>query len=118
MPASISTSSLARITATAITAALLALASPHAFAADAPNGGAGNTTPPSGDRTNKPEEDDFTQTPYTEYGSFNEEKDEEEDTKFENGNKSAGTRARKALMEIKKACDARRKEIQAAKNEG
>ena len=34
------------------------------------------------DRTNKPEEDDFTQTPYTEYGSFNEEKEEEEDTKF------------------------------------
>lgn len=41
-----------------------------------------------------------------------------EDAKFEAGNKSAGTRARKALMEIKKACDARRKEIQAAKNEG
>jgi len=43
---------------------------------------------------------------------------QEEDAKFEGGNKSAGTRARKALMEIKKACDARRKEIQAAKNEG
>jgi len=42
----------------------------------------------------------------------------EEDAKFEGGNKSAGTRARKALMEIKKACDARRKEIQAAKNKG
>lgn len=41
---------------------------------------------------------------------------QEEDAKFEGGNKSAGTRARKALMEIKKACDARRKEIQAAKN--
>jgi len=43
---------------------------------------------------------------------------QEEDAKFEGGNKAAGTRARKALMEIKKAADARRKEIQAAKNEG
>ncbi len=40
-----------------------------------------------------------------------------ENEKFLGGNKSAGTRARKALMEIKKACDARRKEIQSAKNE-
>jgi len=39
-----------------------------------------------------------------------------EDEKFEGGNASAGTRARKALMEIKKACDARRKEIQEKKN--
>lgn len=39
-----------------------------------------------------------------------------EDEKFEGGNASAGTRARKALMEIKKACDTRRKEIQAKKN--
>ena len=43
---------------------------------------------------------------------------QEEDAKFEAGNNAAGTRARKALMEIKKACDARRKEIQAKKNEG
>lgn len=42
---------------------------------------------------------------------------QEEDSKFENGNKAAGTRARKALMEIKKLADARRKEIQAEKNE-
>lgn len=41
---------------------------------------------------------------------------QEEDAKFENGNASAGTRARKALMEIKKACDMRRKEIQEKKN--
>ena len=40
-----------------------------------------------------------------------------ENAKFEGGNASAGTRARKALMEIKKLADARRKEIQAAKNE-
>ena len=39
-----------------------------------------------------------------------------EDDKFTNGNKAAGTRARKALMEIKKLADARRKEIQAVKN--
>lgn len=43
---------------------------------------------------------------------------QEEDAKFNGGNKAAGTRARKALMEIKKTADARRKEIQAAKNEG
>lgn len=41
---------------------------------------------------------------------------QEEDAKFEGGNNAAGTRARKALMEIKKACDARRKEIQEKKN--
>ena len=41
-----------------------------------------------------------------------------EDAKFEAGNASAGTRARKALMEIKRACDARRKEIQDKKNAG
>ena len=39
-----------------------------------------------------------------------------EDEKFQSGNASAGTRARKALMDIKKACDARRKEIQEKKN--
>lgn len=41
-----------------------------------------------------------------------------EDAKFEAGNASAGTRARAALMEIKKLADARRKEIQAKKNSG
>lgn len=39
-----------------------------------------------------------------------------ENEKFENGNNAAGTRARKALMELKKAADARRKEIQEKKN--
>jgi hypothetical protein len=43
---------------------------------------------------------------------------QEHDAKFEGGNAAAGTRARKALMEIKKLCDARRKEIQASKNAG
>jgi hypothetical protein len=42
-----------------------------------------------------------------------------ESEKFEEkGNKSAATRARKALMEITKECKARRAEIQNSKNEG
>ena len=41
-----------------------------------------------------------------------------EDAKFDGGNNAAGTRARKSLMEIKKLCDVRRKEIQARKNAG
>lgn len=39
-----------------------------------------------------------------------------ESEKFEGGNKSAGTRARKALAEITKFCKERRKEIQESKN--
>lgn len=39
-----------------------------------------------------------------------------ENEKFEAGNNAAGTRARKALMEIKKFSDVRRKEIQESKN--
>jgi len=39
-----------------------------------------------------------------------------ENEKFEQGNKSAGTRARKALAEIAKNCKERRAEIQASKN--
>lgn len=39
-----------------------------------------------------------------------------ESEKFEGGNKSAGTRARKALAEISKLCKDRRKEIQESKN--
>jgi hypothetical protein len=40
-----------------------------------------------------------------------------ENEKFaDKGNKAAGTRARKALMEITKLCKDRRKEIQEAKN--
>lgn len=39
-----------------------------------------------------------------------------ENEKFEQGNKSAGTRARKALAEIAKMCKERRAEIQASKN--
>lgn len=41
-----------------------------------------------------------------------------ESEKFEGGNKSAGTRARKALAEIAKLCKERRAEIQNAKNDG
>jgi len=41
----------------------------------------------------------------------------QENQKFsEKGNKAAGTRARKALMEITKLCKDRRKEIQEEKN--
>lgn len=39
-----------------------------------------------------------------------------ENEKFEQGNKAAGTRARKALAEISKLCKERRAEIQAVKN--
>jgi hypothetical protein len=39
-----------------------------------------------------------------------------ESEKFEQGNKAAGTRARKALSEISKLCKDRRQEIQAIKN--
>ena len=42
-----------------------------------------------------------------------------EDTKFtEKGNKAAGTRARKALLELTKLAKARRAEISEAKAEG
>jgi hypothetical protein len=41
-----------------------------------------------------------------------------ENDKFEGGNKAAGTRARKALMEIKNLAGDRRKEIQESKNNG
>ena len=39
-----------------------------------------------------------------------------EDEKFEGGNGAAGTRARKALMEITKLAKVRRSEIQETKN--
>jgi hypothetical protein len=39
-----------------------------------------------------------------------------ENEKFDRGNKSAGTRARKALAEITKICKERRAEIQSIKN--
>lgn len=43
----------------------------------------------------------------------------EENAKFEEkGNKAAGTRARKALMDLKKLATDRRKEIQEKKNAG
>ena len=45
-----------------------------------------------------------------------EEYSSENDKFSEKGNKAAGTRARKALMEITKLCRDRRKEIQEAKN--
>jgi hypothetical protein len=42
----------------------------------------------------------------------------EESEKFESGNKTAGTRARKALSEIAKLCKERRKEIQDSRSQG
>ena len=39
-----------------------------------------------------------------------------ENEKFSQGNKAAGTRARRALAEISKLCKDRRKEIQESKN--
>lgn len=43
----------------------------------------------------------------------------EDNEKFaDKGNKAAGTRARKSLMEITKLCKERRKEIQESKNNG
>jgi len=40
----------------------------------------------------------------------------QENEKFVEGNKAAGTRSRKALAEISKLCKDRRKEIQDSKN--
>ncbi len=40
----------------------------------------------------------------------------QENEKFAGGNKSAGTRARKALAEISKLCKDRRKDIQESNN--
>ncbi len=37
---------------------------------------------PSASKVNKPEEDDFSETPFTEYGEFNEDKEEQEDSAF------------------------------------
>lgn len=63
MPASISISNLKFLLATA-----LALAGPATVWAS--------------DKTLQPEEEDFTGTPFTEYGEFNEESDEISDTRF------------------------------------
>lgn len=51
---------------------------PRARADD--SGGSGDDQ--KNDRTTEPEDDDFSSTPYTRYGEFNSEKDEEEDTNF------------------------------------
>lgn len=81
MPASTFTSRAA------LSLLLVLLASPVSLArADDTNGAPPTGAPPSSsapkDITNKPEEEDYSQTPYTEYGSFNEDKEEEEDTRF------------------------------------
>ncbi len=50
----------------------------------APNGAGGPSTdaPAHNDKTVRPEDDDFSGTPYTQYGEFNESSDEEADTQF------------------------------------
>lgn len=66
--------------ASALAASLVLLSAPFvpssAFAQDPP--------PPAsaGRNTDKPEEDDYRQTPYTSFGDFNSDEDEAEDTKF------------------------------------
>src|SRR5690348_7039292 len=82
MPASISISkrtSFSRLL-WPIAALVLAMRPFPAFAQD--------QQPPQGDqqqkedRTLQPEEDDYKGTPFTEYGDFNDENEEDEDTKF------------------------------------
>jgi hypothetical protein len=63
-------------TATLTLLLALGLAGPRLAGADGP--GPGDSKP----KVDKPEEDDFTNTPFTEYGEFNEEADEEADAKF------------------------------------
>ena len=69
MPGSISTSKRAALIALGLVAAL---ASHSAWAQD----------PPAKDKSPTTEEDDFSNTPYTEYGEFNEETDEANETLF------------------------------------
>src|SRR5947209_990104 len=94
MPGSTSTSKhegRRRALATLAALGVLVSASPRgAWAADAdtgaPAGSQSGANPsaggPRGDRTLQPEEEDFTNTPYTEYGEFNEEEEEAADTRF------------------------------------
>jgi hypothetical protein len=86
MPASTSISnSSSKLTVSAqlatIAIVLASMIPQLAWSAD-PMGGNGGSAPPAGDRTTKPEEEDFSTTPYTEYGAFNQDKEEEEDTRF------------------------------------
>jgi hypothetical protein len=59
--------------------ALLLICTP-AFAEPGPTSGGENKAAES--KTNKAEEDDFSGTPFTEYGEFNESAEEEEETRF------------------------------------
>jgi opacity protein-like surface antigen len=61
---------------------LLIVFSPSAQAADGPPPGGGEGPGKPENKASKPEEDDYTGTPFTEYGEFNEATDEEDDTKF------------------------------------
>jgi hypothetical protein len=70
--------------AAAALAALLALACAEAARAQEPPAG-GAAPAPNGrapSPTDQPEEDDYSGSPYTKYGEFNEDADEDEDTRF------------------------------------
>jgi len=73
-----------------LSAAWIAIAVPVlAFAADpAPPQAA-----PKSDRTLQPEEEDFTTTPFTRYGEFNQDNEEDEDLKFFQNGRFAGISA-------------------------
>jgi hypothetical protein len=79
----ISTSRLAACIPAVTLAALLllALAAAPAFA-QAPGQPAGPGAGEKKDKTLAPEEEDFTGSPFTEYGEFNEEEEEESDARF------------------------------------
>lgn len=71
-----------RVATFALLIAGLLATSSHSFAVDppAPAGAPPGATAPG--KTDVPEEDDFKQTPYTQYGDFNSDEDEAEDLRF------------------------------------
>jgi hypothetical protein len=70
------------LAACGLLAAALALGPRGASDARAAEGDTLNDAGTKSDKTTQPEEEDFTTTPYTEYGEFNSDKDEEETTRF------------------------------------
>ena len=80
MPASIFTSKhphCSRLRLHSLALGLFAfLAAPPTFGAPSP------AAPSDVGKVNHPEEEDFSETPFTEYGEFNEDKDEQEDSNF------------------------------------
>ncbi len=64
------------------TVCLVSLGAPLSALAAQPPAPTAPATDPATTRVTAPEEDDFRQTPYTRFGDFNSEEEEEEDTKF------------------------------------